>query len=53
MLQRYMLIQKKKTGNLRILTDFQKLIAMLILKPHLLPKTIRGFAKTHGFGPQS
>ena len=41
-------IQKKKTGDIRILTDFQKLNAMLIRKPHPLPKNIRPTAKTYG-----
>ena len=41
-------ILKKKTGNIRILTDFQKLNAMLIRKPHPLPKMSRPTAKTYG-----
>ena len=42
-------IQKKKTGDIRILTDFRKLNAMLIRKPHPLPKISDLLQKLTGF----
>ena len=42
-------IQKKKTSNILINTDFQKLNAMLIQKPHPLPKISDLLQKLTGF----
>ena len=42
-------IQKKKTGNIHILMDFRKLNAMLICKPHPLPKISDLLQKLTGF----
>ena len=42
-------IQPKKTGDIRVLTDFRKLNEYIVRKPHPLPKISELLQKLEGF----